>query len=106
VAGGLLALPSNSGQFSRDRVAVLPELGFNVGMRISSHLRATLGYTFLYLSNVVRGGDQIDRTINPTQRPGLLGTPGTLAGPARPLFAFQDNHFLAQGVNAGLEFRY
>jgi hypothetical protein len=104
--GGLLALPSNSGRFSREAFAVVPEFGLNFGAQLTTHLRARVGYTFLYLSDVVRGGDQIDRTVNLTQRPGLFGTPGGLVGPARPVFDFRDTDFWAQGFNAGLEFRY
>jgi hypothetical protein len=104
--GGLLALPTNSGRFSRDEFAVLPEGGINVGLRLTTHLRAHVGYTFLYLSNVVRGADQIDRGLNLSQRPSVTGAPGTLVGPARPQFIFQDTDFWAQGLNAGVEFRY
>ena len=104
--GGLLALPSNSGRHSRDVFAVVPEVGINFGVQLTSHLRARVGYSFLYVSNVVRGGDQIDRTVNLSQRPTLFGGAPTLAGPVRPLFDFRDTDFWAQGVNLGLEFRY
>jgi hypothetical protein len=105
-SGGLLALPTNSGQFSRNQFALLPEAGFNAGLRLTSHLRATVGYTFLYANRIIRSADQIDPVLNVSQRPSLTGTPGTLVGPARPLFAFHDTDFWAQGINAGLEFRY
>ena len=95
--GGLLARPSNIGQYSRQTFAVVPEVGINFGVQLTTHLRARVGYTFLYISNLVRGGDQIDSTVNP---------PGAPAGPARPAFAFHETDFWAQGVNAGLEFRY
>jgi hypothetical protein len=103
--GGLLALPSNSGHFSRDRFSVLPEVGINVGYQLTQRLRAYVGYSFLYWSNVVRPGDQIDRSLNPTQLPvTTLGTPVT--GAARPALVFRDTDFWAQGFNFGLEFRY
>jgi hypothetical protein len=103
--GGLLALPTNSGRFHRDEFAVLPEASVNVGYQVTDHMRAFVGYTFLYLSNVVRPGDQVDLGINATQLPTASG-PGTLVGPARPTFAFRDTDFWAQGINFGLEFRY
>ena len=68
-AGGLLALPSNMGRYSRDRFAVIPELGANVGFAILPHLRATAGYTFIYWGSVARSGDQIDLDVNPDQLP-------------------------------------
>jgi Putative beta barrel porin-7 (BBP7) len=103
--GGLLALPTNIGTYSRDEFTVVPEVGINVGYQVTNHLRAFVGYTFLYWSNVVRPGDQIDFGVNPTQLPTAAG-PGTLVGPARPAFAFRDTDFWAQGINVGLEFRW
>jgi hypothetical protein len=105
VPGGILALPTNSGHFSRDRFAVVPEVGVNVGYQVTPHVRVFVGYGFLYLSNVVRPGNVIDRTVNLTQIPSNLG-PGTLVGPARPALVLRDTEFWAQGVNFGLEVRY
>jgi hypothetical protein len=54
--GGLLTQPAS---YSRDRFAVVPEFGFDVGYQFTSFLRASLGYTFLYWSSVARPGDQV-----------------------------------------------
>lgn len=103
--GGLLALPTNIGSYSRDEFTVVPEIGVKVGCQVTDRVRAFAGYNFLYWSNVVRPGDQIDLAINPTQLPTADG-PGRLVGPARPAFAFQDTDFWAHGISAGLEFRW
>jgi hypothetical protein len=103
--GGILALPSNIGHFSRDRFSVVPELSLNVGYQVTHNVRAFVGYTFLYWSDVLRPGDQIDRVINPTQIPSTLG-PGTLVGPARPTVILRETDFWAQGLNVGVEFRF
>lgn len=103
--GGLLALPTNIGRFTTNGFAVVPELGVKIGYQLTNHLRLTVGYTFLYWSEVVRPGDAIDRAINFTQRPTFFGQ-GTLVGPARPAFTNRDSDFWAQGLNLGLEFRY
>ncbi len=105
LAGGILALPSNSGHFSRDRFAVVPEIGVNLGYQVTPHLRAFVGYGFLYISNVARPGNLIDRTVNLSQIPSNLG-PGILVGPARPALVLKDTEFWAQGINFGLEIRY
>jgi hypothetical protein len=106
-AGGLLALPSNIGHFARDRFAVVPELGVNVGFQLTNHLRAFAGYNFLYWSSVLRPGDQIDRGLNELAIPNFGSQPGTPAGDSRrPAVPFRDSDFWAQGVNFGLEFRY
>jgi len=51
--GGMLALratwPAQPDQFS-----VIPELGVTLGYDLTSRLRATAGYTFMYWSNVSR----------------------------------------------------
>ncbi len=104
--GGLLALPTNSGRFNRDEFAVVPEVGINLGYQVTDHMRAYVGYTFLYWSDVVRPGDQIDRAVNASQLPTSVGPPSTLTGPARPAFAFHSTDFWAQGINFGVEFRY
>lgn len=105
--GGLLALPSNIGSYSRNQFAVIPEVGVKIGYQITNHLSAYMGYNFLYVSNVVRPGDQIDRAVNTSQIPILRGGAGGLGGgPARPAFVFRGSDFWAQGLMWGLEYRY
>jgi hypothetical protein len=101
--GGLLAQRTNIGRYDRNRFAVIPEVGLNLGYQVTDWLRLYAGYNFLYVSNVVRPGQQIDRAVNPTLLP---GSGVALSGPARPLFRFEDTDFWAHGVNFGMEFRY
>jgi hypothetical protein len=103
--GGGFALPSNIGRFRRNEFAVVPELGVTLGYQVSRHLNVTIGYSFLYFSNVLRPGELIDRTLNVTQAPPPLGT-GVLTGPARPLFPGKDTEFWAQGLNLGVRFSF
>jgi hypothetical protein len=103
--GGLLALPTNIGVYSRDQFSVVPEIGFNIGRQLTDHLRLFAGYTLLYWTNVVRPGDQIDSGVNPTQLPTATG-PSPLVGDARPAFAFHNTDLWAQGINLGAEFRW
>jgi hypothetical protein len=104
--GGVYALPSNIGRHFRDDFTVIPEIGINLRVRLSDHLQARVGYTFLYASSVARPGNQIDRVINPNQVPTDPASFGTPGGPARPAFSFRDSDFWAQGVSFGLELRY
>lgn len=103
--GGLLAQPSNAGSYSRDVFSAVPEIGVNVGYQLTPHLRAYVGYTFMYWSNVVRPGDVIDTGVNASQIPTAAG-PGTLVGPARPSFVFHESDFWAQGINLGIQFNF
>lgn len=102
---GFLATGSNSGRSTRDAFAVVPELGINVGCQFTRHLRAFVGYTFLYCSSVVRPGDQVDVGLSGTQIP-TDSRFNPQAGPARPAVLFRDTDFWAQGINFGIEFRY
>lgn len=103
--GGLLALPTNIGRRERSQFTVVPELGAEVGYRVTNNVRLFVGYSFIYWSDVVRPADQVDRGINPTQVPGGAVAPN-LVGPARPAFAYRDTDFWAQGLNFGLLLRY
>ncbi|HEY1859023.1 MAG TPA: BBP7 family outer membrane beta-barrel protein, partial [Gemmataceae bacterium] len=103
--GGLLALNSNIGHFTRDRFAVVPEIGINVGYQVTDYMRVTVGYNFLYWSNVLRAADQIDRVIDETQIPNF-GATHPPAGQNRPAVLFKETDYWAQGVTFGVEFRY
>jgi hypothetical protein len=104
--GGLLALPTNIGHFSRDRVSVVPEVGVNLGYQLTDHLRAYVGYNFLYWDRVVRPGAQIDRMLDVTQIPNFPVPGAVPTGQSRPLVPFKETDFWAQGLTFGLEFRW
>jgi hypothetical protein len=103
--GGLLALRSNIGHYERDQFAVVPQGSVMLGYQVTSNLRAWVGYTFLYCSNVVRPGDQIDRVVNPTLLPSSSGLVPPVP-PNRPAFTFRDSDFWVQGITAGVELRF
>jgi hypothetical protein len=92
-SGGLLALPSNIGHYSRDIFAVIPEIGLSIGYQFATHVRVSVGYDFLYWSEVARPGDQIDRSINPSQ---LVRSAGGTASTAAVLHVSGDR-FLHAG---------
>lgn len=101
--GGLLAQPSNIGFYERDVFAVLPWVGVRFGCQVTERLRTYVGYDFLYLSNVVRAGEQIDPRVNTTQLPPRT-TPPT--GPLFPQFQYNDTGFFMHGIRIGAEFRF
>jgi hypothetical protein len=103
--GGLLVVSSNAGRRAHDEFAVVPEFGINVGYQVCRAFRVFVGYSFLYVSDVVRPGDQINRVVNPALIPASTSF-GKGTGPAEPTFSFQRTDFWAQGVNFGLEFRF
>jgi hypothetical protein len=102
---GLLAVSTNGGRYYRSALAFLPEATVRLGYALGDHTRITVGYNFLYLSNVVRAGNQVDPVVNPALVP-LLAPAAAVDGPERPLFAFHRTDFWAQGIMIGLECRY
>lgn len=104
--GGLYTQLSNSGQFSRTEFAYMPELDLKVGFKITQNFKITAGYNFLWISSVVRPGDQLDRRVNVTQNPAYGGNPAAPIGPRGPTVPFNDTTFWAHGATLGLEFVY
>ena len=63
-----------------------------------------IGYDFMYWSQVVRPGSQVDRNINLSQS-SVFGS-GALMGPASPSAVINHTDFWAQGITLGLEFQF
>jgi hypothetical protein len=99
--GSLLALPTNMGTHVRDRFGVLPELQITLTRYLTENFRFRFGYTFMYLNNVLRPGQQIDFGVNPSQ---IGGDP--LVGPARPAPQFRATDYWLQGLNFGIEYNW
>jgi hypothetical protein len=105
--GGLYALNSNIGTYSRDRFAVVPELGVTLGWFLTDHVQFTMGYNVMYWSNVVRPGDQIDRNLDVNRIPNFVVTPKPADVPgAHPEVLFKDTDFWAQGLSFGVRFTW
>jgi hypothetical protein len=103
--GGVLAQVTNIGTYKSNQFAFVPDLEVNAGYEIFPNAVIRVGYNLTYWSNVVRAGEQIDRTVNPGIVPSdtTFGTPG---GPARPAFTFNGTDYWAQGLNLGFDFRF
>jgi hypothetical protein len=102
--GGLLSGPLDQGTHTCNRIAFVPEINLKLGYQILPCLRGYVGYDFLYMTNVVRPGEQT----------GVSGTgiQATVAGSnqqitfTQPAFRFKDGDAAINGINFGLEFRY
>ncbi len=100
---GFLARPSNPGTHT-DQFAVVPEADLSLVYNLCDWMRLSVGYTFLYWSNVARSGGQVDTNINRLEVPALTPPIGVTVLP--PLAQIHCTNFWAQGFNVGLEFRY
>lgn len=99
---GIFAMPANEGKFSRVNFAVVPEVQAKIGYNITPSIAVTVGYDFLYISNVIRPGDQINRNIPKGQTFQQDGTAASLTSPTK---LFKTTDFFAQGISVGLVFR-
>jgi hypothetical protein len=95
---GLYAQPTNTGTYDRWRVSTVPEFGINLAYCVHPRVRISVGYTFMYLTNVIRPADQIDQRI--TVQP-LFG--GALIPPFRPVIdSFDTTNIWVQYLNFGV----
>ena len=94
--GGMLALSSNIGSYSHTNFAAIPQFSGRLGYRLTQHLTAFVGYTFIYWGQVARAGEQVNTTINPNLLP-----PVQAGGPSQPAFVLREVNFWAQGITIG-----
>lgn len=104
--GGVLALPSNSGRVAQSVFSVLPEAQVKIGCKVGSNSHFYIGYTFIYVSDVIRAGDQVDRTIDTRPMAFSSNTGGTLLAEDRPRLPMQRTDFWTQGISLGFQYLY
>jgi hypothetical protein len=103
--GGLLAVASNSGQFSRERFTYLPEGTFTVGWDCFRWMRIQAGYNVVYWPNVIRAGSEVSNTVDLRQVPtSRFYEPGFTA--PTTTFVFKDSSFFMQDVSIGVVFSF
>jgi hypothetical protein len=100
---GLYAQSSNIGTRERTWFAVVPEVSLRMGVQFSESTRFYFGYNWIYLSSVVRAGEQIDTRVNPSFLPGQGGVG---LGPQLPNRRPHKTDFWMQGVNFGTEIKF
>lgn len=104
--GGYLALPTNIGHHKQTRFSVLPQVDVNFGYAVTECFRINVGYSFLYVSNVLWAGKQIDPNINPSQAVTYAGVPAVLVGEASPKAKMKTESLWTQGLNVGFEYKF
>lgn len=105
--GGYFTFPSNIGSHKKTKFSWIPEVNLNIGYKFSDCLKLKIGYTFLYVSNVLRAANQVNRNINPTQSVAIEFDPETvLVGTDLPRANLKSKSLWAQGLNVGLEFSF
>jgi hypothetical protein len=101
--GGLLAAGPNLGTFENNKFSVVPEVTLNAGYNLTPNLAVHLGYNFIYWSNVIRPGDQIDRVVDLSFVPNAPPVPTITP---RPQPTFTQSGFWTQGLQFGVDYRW
>jgi hypothetical protein len=101
--GGVLAQPTNVGDWSTFRLGFVPEFALNLGYNLTKNMTAFIGYDVIYLSSVSRPSTALDFNVNSGQIP-FVTTPRGTAPP--PAFTYSAEYFWVQGLNIGLNFAY
>lgn len=105
-SGGLYVLDTNSGFHSRNITAFVPQGNLNFAVEITPQLKLLVGYTIIYVSDVARPGNLIDRSINRTELPSSQTFSPSVGGPQKPGFTWSGTDFWAQGINIGFSLRF
>jgi hypothetical protein len=100
---GVFAQPANEGQTQSDRFCIVPELDFKIGYDLTSWMKATFGYDFLYMSSVIRPTDQIDRNLPKGQT--FNQSDPTISADS-PTKKYTTTDFFVHGITVGLEFTF
>jgi hypothetical protein len=102
VPGPLLALPSNVGRETAQRVTLVPEVAIKSSLALNSWCSVSLGYSLIYWNKVLCPGDQMSPLVNVGQVPFHSPVPGALD--PKPQFAHTD--YVAHGLEFGIQLRY
>lgn len=106
-SGGYFTMPSNIGKHKHCCFAVIPEANVNLGCQITDNFSMQVGYSFLFVNNVLWAANTIDREINPTQSTALSNNPHPVRiGEKRPRALSKLSNFWAQGINVGMELTF
>lgn len=99
--GGVLALSSNIGTRTKSVFAVAPKIEARLSYQLCDHVQMYGGYSFQYLSSVVRPHDQIDLRVNPNLFP-----PAEEGGDALPGRLFKKSSFYVNALFLGFDVSY
>jgi hypothetical protein len=93
--------PGNVGTHSGGEFCVVPEGEFNIAYQFNDYVRMTLGYDVLWMSRVLRPGNQVNQLVN------VQPVGGPPVAPLDPgVLPFRSSGLWAQGFSIGVEFNF
>lgn len=108
-SNGYFATVTNSGDYSKVRFAVVPEIKLGLGCKITRNLSFNANYNFLYVSDVVRPGLQVSRRHNNDVDPWWNGTGvpvDSTSTPREPASRFKTTDYWAHGVGVNFKIQF
>lgn len=103
--GGLYATGNRVGRQSHTTFAYAPEGLLNLSYQLTPTVTASLGYSFLYVSKVVRANHVMNQVVNPALVPTHPAYGAPLQTTQTTQF-FPYSSYWVQGFNAGLSIQY
>ena len=103
--GGIQAVASNSGHFTKNRISTISDFGVCLELPVLEWLSLSVGYDLFVWTQVVRPASQLSRFIDTRQIPTYRAFNPAAATPA-PAPMFQDTNFYAQGLTLSLAIQY
>ncbi|MGY8767359.1 MAG: BBP7 family outer membrane beta-barrel protein [Pirellulales bacterium] len=91
---GIYARDSNSGNYSQNRFAFIPEFNIDMIYALTGNLDMKFGTTFIYVSDIATPGSVMDPRLDPT---------GATLNPA---FNFNTTDYWVLGLNCGVDFHF
>jgi hypothetical protein len=104
--GGVLATETNSGQHVRTQFALASDTNVSFRLKLTPAISLIAGYNFIWLKEVVRPGDEIDRNVNQATIPSSPAFSTLVVFPRQPAFSFRESNIWAHGTNLGLQFDF
>jgi hypothetical protein len=105
VAGGLLAVASNSGRFAQQRFTYLPEGTATLSWQCFPWMGIQAGYNITYWPNVQRPGTEINPNVDARQIPTSADFNPNVTSTS-PSFFLKESTFWMQDVSVGVVFSF
>jgi hypothetical protein len=102
--GGVYASGSNLGSFERNKFAMVSESTVALTYNFTQNLQVSVGYTGLYLSSVVRPGNQIDQIVNDANYRFVANPPPSTFD--RPTFEWRATDMWIHSLTLGAKVSY
>jgi hypothetical protein len=101
--GGVLATETNSGQHVRTQFSLASDTNVSLRLKLTKCISLVGGYNFIWLKEVVRPGNEIDRNVNQATIPSSPAFSTFVVFPRQPAFSFREGNIWAHGTNLGLQ---